>query len=334
MKYFSTIYKAIQLSCWSLTALLFVACTPITTRPKGTFTQELHARQIPISPVIDPDNMTLAGDYVVTCSSRCDTILSFFHREDLSFKGSKGIKGGGPEDYTMPWLYNGLDGNLYVRGFNQPNAVAQFAMPKNHPYQLQRIYKPDAELFCLNFGTVLDSLLIGYRQANNITLSVYDLANHQLLSNKTFEVNEENSMGSMQENKGIPAVTRKGTVAYAYKCQNRIDFFHIDEQYQLQEISTVEDAQNTNTQFNDPTGIKTYYVNIVGTENKFYALCRNGHPDGNNDVLEVYTAQGEPIVTYQFDNVAPLLYCIDEKKRLLYGYRYDMPDTFLIYSLP
>ena len=44
--------------------------------------------------------------------------------------------------------------------------------------------------------------------------------------------------------------------------------------------------------------------------------------------------QGEPIVTYQFDDVAPLLYCIDEKKRLLYGYRYDMPDTFLIYSLP
>ena len=333
MKHLHSIYKTMQLSCWSLIALFFVACTSKATRPKGTVIQQLQARQIPISPVIDPDNMALAGDYLVTCSSRCDTILSFFQRKDLSFICNEGIKGGGPEDYTMPWLYNGLDGNLYVRGFNQPNAVAQFAMHEAHPYQLQKVYQPDEALFCLNFGTVLDSLLIGYRQTNVITLSVYDLAHQQLLSHKTFEVDDENPMGSMQENKGIPAATREGTVAYAYKCKNRIDFFRLDKQNELQDICTIEDSQNTNTQFTHSAEMKTYYVNIVGTKDKFYALCRNGHPDGNSDVLEVYTAQGEPIVTYQFD-IAPLLYCIDEEQGLLYGYRYDMPDTFLVYSLP
>lgn len=333
MKHLHSIYKTMQLSCWSLIALFFVACTSKAIRPKGTVIQQLQARQIPISPVIDPDNMALAGDYLVTCSSRCDTILSFFQRKDLSFICSKGIKGGGPEDYTQPWLYNSLDGNLYMRGFNQPNAVAQFAMPESCPYQLQQLYKPDEALFCLNFGTILDSLLIGYRQANEITLSVYDLANHQLLSHKTFEVDEGNPVGSMQENKGIPAATREGTVAYAYKCKNRIDFFRLDERHELQEICTVEDPQNTNTQFSHPAEIKTYYTNIVGTKDKFYALCRNGHPDGNSDVLEVYTSQGEPIVTYQFD-IAPLLYCIDEEQGLLYGYRYDIPDTFLVYFLP
>lgn len=333
MKHLHSIYETMQLSCWSLIALFFVACTSKATRPKGTVIQELQTRQIPISPVIDPDNMALAGDYLVTCSSRCDTVLSFFQRKELSYGGSIGTKGGGPEDYTMPWLYNGLDGNLYMRGFNKPNAVAQFAMPKGRPYQLLQVYKPDEALFCLNFGTVIDNLLIGYRQDNEIRLSVYDLDNHQLLSHKTFEVEEDNPIGSMQGNKGIPAATREGTVAYAYKCKNRIDFFQLDEDYQLKEICSVEDQQNTNTHFTHPAEMKTYYVNIVGTKDKYYALCRNGHPDGNGDVLEVYTSQGEPIVTYQFD-IAPLLYCIDEEQGLIYGYRYDMPDTFLVYSLP
>ena len=107
-----------RLYCLGIIALLFSACSSKqTVREKGTQERKLFATQIPIAPVIDPENMVLAGDYLVTCSSRCDTILTFFKQGSLEYQGGKGIIGGGPNDYIMPWLYNGLDGNLYVRGF-------------------------------------------------------------------------------------------------------------------------------------------------------------------------------------------------------------------------
>lgn len=90
------------------TFLLLCSCvskeTPI--HEKGKRKKALTAEQIPIQPLIDPDQMVVCGDYLVTCSSRCDTLFSFFLCDSLKFSFGKGSKGEGPEDFTSPWLYN------------------------------------------------------------------------------------------------------------------------------------------------------------------------------------------------------------------------------------
>ena len=321
-----------RLYCLGIIALLFSACSSKqTVREKETQERKLFATQIPIAPVIDPENMVLAGDYLVTCSSRCDTILTFFKQGSLEYQGGKGIIGGGPNDYIMPWLYNGLDENLYVRGFGGPNIIGKFSM-QGDVYKLIKEYKPAPDLFCTNFGTVIQGeRLVGYKQAPSPSILVYSMSDNKMEAKREFASDkDENQESYYQENRGIPAASGQNTVAYAYRFKNRIDFFSLDERNRLKDIQTVEGELRVPDETNRHTQPEQYYINVIATRDKYYALFRKG--DKKQDVLEVYTATGEPIVTYTFD-IAPLLYCVDEDKGLLYGYRYDMPDTFLLYQL-
>lgn len=316
------------------TFLLLCSCvskeTPI--HEKGKQKKALTAEQIPIQPLIDPDQMVMCGDYLVTCSSRCDTLLSFFLCDSLKFSFGKGSKGEGPEDFTSPWLYNSFDQHLYVRGYSKANVTVAFGIADKDYTPVKRYLQTNA-LLGLNFGTVLSNdILVGYKHDADIAIWIYDLARDTLLQRTTLELNEHIKEDFYQENRGMTAATAQGTIAYAYRYKNQIDIFRLNEEGKtLQIIQRIGDKQNTNTSFVNNQTLKPYYTNITSTKDKFYALCQNGNANSQWE-LEVYSSEGEPVITYTFD-IAPVLLCIDEKNHYIYGYRYDMPDTFLRYKL-
>lgn len=315
--------------------IILTACTQ-----KGPILQEkpqaqhcLKAEQIAITPLVDPDHLTLVGDYVVTCSSHCDTLLSFFRCSDLQYMHGTGRKGSGPHDFTMPWLFNSYDNKLYVRGYGSTNTIGEFSVTEEN-CNLVRQYTSQSELLCVNFGTVTDAQqLIAYRQDAEISILTYDLAEGTLLNQHKMKLNRDITEDFYQENRGITAAGKEGVVAYAYRFKNRIDFFKQDEKGELKLICAVGDPTNTNAKkdFRNYSELKNYYVNLTATANHFYALCRNGNEKTDELTLEVYNAQGKPVAAYRFDT-APILFCVDEKNGYIYGYRYDLPDTFLRYD--
>lgn len=317
-----------------LLCLLLCSCTPkkFPIHEKGKQKKLLTAELIPIQPLIDPDQMIVCGDYLVTCSSRCDTILSFFLCDSLKFAFGKGSKGEGPEDFTMSWLYNSFDQHLYIRGFSKANITAAFDIADNKFFPINRYQQTNA-LLGINFGTVLpNNILVGYKHDADIAIWAYDLVRDTLLQRMTLELNEKIEEDFYQENRGMTAATAQGTIAYAYRYKNQIDFLRLSEDgQQLQIIKKIGNQQNTNITFTNNHEIKPYYANLISTKDKFYALCQNGN-ETTQWQLEIYSYDGEPIITYTFD-IAPLLLCADEKNNCIYGYRYDKPDFFLRYQL-
>ena len=136
----------------------------------------------------------------------------------------------------MPWLYNSFDQHLYIRGFSKANITAAFDIADNKFFPINRYQQTNA-LLGINFGTVLpNNILVGYKHDADIAIWAYDLVRDTLLQRMTLELNEKIEEDFYQENRGMTAATAQGTIAYAYRYKNQIDFLRLSEDGQQLQI--------------------------------------------------------------------------------------------------
>ena len=79
------------------------------------------------------------------------------------------------------------------------------------------------------------------------------------------------------------------------------------------------------------------YVNLYAGTNYFYLLHRGqtlaDYINNNlNDRLEVYSGDGQLQNEYSFE-IPPIIFVVDEKRNILYGYNGMYKDVLLVYKL-
>lgn len=89
---------------------------------------------------------------------------------------------------------------------------------------------------------------MGYKHDADIAIWAYDLVRDTLLQRMTLELNKKIEEDFYQENRGMTAATAQGTIAYAYRYKNQIDFLKLSEDGQ--QLQIIKNRRSTKHEHN------------------------------------------------------------------------------------
>lgn len=129
-------------------------------------------------------------------------------------------------------------------------------------------------------------------------------------------------------------VANQTSIVYAYKFKKQIDIYDLETLRLKKRIIDRYDYVNPDMESDDNV---YHYTNVVAGKKYLYVLYQGRSSKNkpvNNDFIEVYDYDGNPITKYVFDNISPYLFSIDEINHVLYGFSYDYEDYLLKCYLP
>ena len=290
--------------------------------------KHLTAEKIPLKEIVYPEEVILAdGHFVVSCS-QTDSLLYFYTVPDLQFAGSGGRIGGGPDEFTYaPGFCGNRENRLILYGGFGPGNLRDANLDSRAGVTLGKWYKlghPEI----MNKPYIKGDTILIYSTLFNI--KKYDLAHKRLLGEVYLrEPGSENS--TFNPDMGYLAANDTSAV-YVYNYKNRIDLFDC-ETLKLKK-SIIGPGQVKNGRL-DSRHTNYYYVNVVATRSRFYAVkeAKNKSPENKHKyTLQVFDNHGNPVVEYAFD-IPPGTFTVDELRGYIYSFNGNYQDYLLRYKL-
>lgn len=309
---------------------------PISKRLKGEF---LILDTTPSC----PNKITLIDTLVILKNMKwsCDNAYFYvYHRDDLSFLGSFGNEGRGPEEFTNPklsgqaelndkmigiWIYNPVDRELRLINIGE-------SCRQSNTKTVQTITAPSDAGAPLSIFHLKNNELVGtsisrngrlfYQRGDKNTIEWVQYA--PSVKRAPFDPDQLHNLYS-----NTTRIKPDGTrIVAALQLFKRIDIF--DSKTNLLLTIAFEDSPEdpeffTNSENPVPDDLMIYYTDLYLTDNYIYALNSNvtqkiASAEINNDLSEihVFSWEGAPTALYKLDRFIGS-FVVDEKNQAILG---------------
>jgi hypothetical protein len=293
--------------------------------------EHLCADTVYLQNVFDPRFVTLTNGILTLTSYQSSPMLHFYETPSLKYLYSTGIKGGGPYDFQIfPMIcQNTGSDTLYIWGYT-PMTIKSFSVHKNS-LSLVKSYKlNDYESFN-NQHVIRDSIFL-YSTSEDISIKKYDLEANVGIGELSFKT-DAHGQPLFSEDYGL-FTANDSVIVYAYQYKKQIDIYDINS---LQLKIRITGKYKYEPPVFDYTRNVLYYTGIVAGNKYFYVMYRGINSKNvplNNDIIEVFDYDGNPVVKYIFDDITPQIFTVDEINHYIYGYSYNSQDYLLRYAIP
>lgn len=308
------------------------SCNNKETSTKSNFPakKELKAIKHLTSEIFSPEFMTITGNILSISSSLSDSMLYHYSLPEIKLIQNTGIKGGAEDEFSAFPMFcsTPADDALYIWGY-KPNSIKKFVVNDQNNLEYVESFIIDYESFN-NMNIIRDSLLI-YYLIDNLEIKKINLHKNTLIDNVKLK-KDDHRESYFYSNRGTIAAN-DSFIVHAYLFKNRIDIYDVE----TLELKTVigNKNQNPNITVRDFDNLRYEYFNVIAGKDLFYAVYAGRRDDDtskNKNRIEVYDYQGNPIIEYEFD-IHPVLFVVDEKNQMLYGFNSEHQDYFLSYEM-
>lgn len=311
--------------------IFFISCQYSSkTEKKNLLSQKLIAQEVEFNETFDILDMAIINDYLIVMSYNSDTLIHIYSLPDMNLVSKMGLKGDSPSDMAFPLLFKGSENNAFIGGFNGGKDIKEYNITNDHVSVINTFSISTREP--LNDAYIVNDSTLIYNSIFDLKLKKINLKDHSVFDICQFH-QDDHQESFFYSNKGKMGIN-KSSIVYAYFYKDQIDFMDLDGKLINRII-----GKNVTPSISMDKFDKNYisYVNLYAGTKSFYLLHRGQtHADYENnnskDELEVYDNKGEIVEKYTFE-VPPIIFAVDEKRNVLYGYSGMYKDMLLVYKM-
>lgn len=299
---------------------------------------------------ISPQFMGICDTLLFIINNKKENIVNVFNSTNLSFIGSFGNRGKGPNEYMSAqfygqytidnkginvWIMDGNSRKLHLINVEESLKTNNSTQPIKEKF-LTRNTGFERSVFYIN-----DSLIIGSSQSSNGHLYLYNPILDEIKWTKFYpelETENEETFGLLWLD--MNSLKPDGSkIACAFYSFNRIDIYSTDGKF---EFSVTYNPDNLpeiipKEELVDSDQNKVFYLDVYSTNNYIYALYCNSTSDNlyNSDFkseIHVFNWNGDPVSIYRSD-IAFDRIVVDEKNKIIIGGHYITDGDITVFNL-
>jgi len=315
---------------------LFIACTShnLEFPREATITQEL----MPLQGITCPMQLEIKSPFlIVRNTNREDSLFHIYNLKNHELTSAFGMIGRGPNEFIAAWLLNTPFSDFLIYEIESANMVHQFGIKEDGTPVFKGAKQPNYVDGAVNAAFINDSLYVidGQWTPNLLLLTFSDE-----VPRKIRQYRDPNIIYNALDPNYGRVYANDSRIVFCYDYKKQIDFMDIDLnlmksvifKYDVPaNIAVGAEGRNTNHCYTYAHLGKYYlYASFRGATSKEY-----NDPSFRGTILEVFDLEGNPVIKYHLDGLAPNFFVVDEETFTLYGGRYDGEpvDHLLVYRL-
>ena len=315
------IYSVFVVSCSSV---------DIVFPREETITQEI----MPLQGITCPFRVEVRHPFLfVENRKRTDSLFHIYDLTNYELKNAFGIKGDGPDDFVLSWLYNTQLQDILIAD-NSKNMLFRYSIDEEGQAVFQDVKKPSYISGVIDAAFINDSLYVV--DAMYLAPCLYLLSLQDDLPRKSRQYRNpairdyyiDPNMGNVFAN--------ESRIAFCYGYRKQIDFMDTDLNL-IKSVKFKYDSPKNIQGLGDKIsyaygyfGKRYLYVLFFGT-----TWREQRETTFRNTFLEVFDLDGNPVIRYRLDGIGPAYFAVDEETFTLYGAGEDgyPEDCLLVYKL-
>lgn len=305
--------------------LLLLACST-ESKDKLLFerTIDVEANTVPLTEILSPDFLTIAGGYLYLSSSKTKEMLYAYRLPELSFAWSGGRKGQGSGEFqNFPMFCESDADALYVWGQNVLSIARYDVETDGSLRQTGTLRLPTYESFN-QMHLIGDSLFVYNAFPDAMNIQYIDLTNGEKL--EAIPTGKPVKDTFLNPDRGWMA-TNGTTLLYAYLYKNQVDVYD----FATRRLRTRLVGDYPHITPSRGADNREFYIGVYAGKHFFYALRRGEH--NAESWLDIFTGDGTPYLRCRL--ARPIhLFTVDEAHNLLIGYNYEKEELLLTFELP
>ena len=329
-----TFYSILILFCGILTACS--SKSDIKFPREATILQEL----MPLQGITCPAQLEIKSPFLIVHNTkRDDSLFHIYNLRTHELTSAFGVRGRGPNEFIATCLFNTPFSDFLIYEIESADMVHRFGINEDGTPIFMGAKQPNYINGALNAAFINDSLYVLDDHMISPNIQLLTLNDEMPRKSRQYRILsiinpwEDPNLGSIYANDS------RVVICYQYKKQ--IDFLDIDLNLKKSvrfkydvpaNIAVGPESRNTNICYSKSYLGKRY----------LYALFRGAtwdqilrNPSFRGTILEVFDLDGNPIIKYHLDGLAPNFFVVDEDTFTLYGSRQDgePEDHLLVYKL-
>jgi len=330
------IYNYIVFFC----CFFFASCTS-SYSPDFPREEILSPELMPLQGVTIPNGLEVKHPFLIVENyKRTDSIFHIYDLNNYVLKSAFGVKGRGPNEWLSPWLVRTqLSDILIERGDDvacrlsiDPDGAPIFVSAERSNY-IEGI---------ANAAFINDSLYVLDTYGSFISPGyVHLLTLKDELPRKSWKYGDPSIIYRHIDPDFGEVFANASRIVFNYNFKKQIDFMDIEFNL-IKRVRFRYTPPVAITEQNQAEVKKSYTSGYLG-KRYFYTLFQGTSwteylydYSFRGSILEVFDLDGNPVIKYRFDGVAPDSFVIDEETFTLYGFKYygGIPeDHLLVYQL-
>jgi hypothetical protein len=293
----------------------------------------LAPKLMPLRGITNPFRLEIKHPFLIFENiKRTDSLYHIYDLNTHEFKSAFGIKGEGPEDFSIPWLYQTQNSDILIGDIGK-NMLYRFRINEEGYIRLKDINRHNY----INAAFINDSLYVA--DAMFDAPSLYLLSIQDDLPIKSWRYRNPDIRNYYEDPDKGDIYANSSRIILCYNYKKQIDFMDtglnliesVKFEFTAPPIINPENLEDINTSYGSGyLGKRYFYALYFGTSSKEF-----GDISYNGAMLEVFDLDGNPIVCYYLNGLPPTSFVIDEDTFTLYGVRDDgePEDNILMYKL-
>ena len=316
---------------------LFIACTSYNLEfpREATIIQEL----MPLQGITCPEKLEIKSHFLIVLNSnREDSLFHIYNLKNHELTSAFGMIGRGPNEFIDTWLFNTPFSDFLVNDIQNEQVIYQFSINENGGTILKDKKLPNYILGAMNAAFINDSLYVldDYLLSHSLQLLTFS----DEMPRRSWQHRNPIILNPFIDPNHGKVYANNTRIVYCCEYKKQIDFFDIELNI-LKSIKFNYNAPERITEGEEHINSSRSYTSSYLGNRYLYASFRGATSKEYNDpffrgtILEVFDLDGNPIVKYHLDGLAPNFFVVDEETFILYGGRYDGEpvDHLLVYKL-
>jgi len=317
-----------------LCCILFATCT---RHPEFTRTETITQELMPLQGITYPFGLDVKHPFLIVENlKRIDSIFHIYDLNNYELKSTFGTIGQAPCEFVSPALVSTHFSDFFIEGGD--DKAYQFGINQEGIPIFKKIRQSNYVESVTNAAFINDSLYV--LDAMFISPGfIHLLSFEDKLPKKSWKYGDPSLLDRFIDPNLGKVYANDSRVVFAYNFKKQIDFMDIDFN-PINRVKFKYTYPSSITRQNLRETKQSYTSGYLG-KHYFYALFRGAIWDDYKEtsfcksVLEVFDLDGNPIIKYHLDGIAPTAFVVDEKTFTLYGRRDDNEpeDYLLVYRL-
>ncbi|MCL2561812.1 MAG: TolB-like 6-bladed beta-propeller domain-containing protein [Rikenellaceae bacterium] len=324
----------ILLSC----CVFFVAACG-SSDPEFPREEILTLELMPLQGITAPTSLEVKHPFLIleNSDSRRDSIFHIYDLNNYELKSVFGRRGRGPGEFIYPALLISQLPEVLIMDAQNDLRTYFFNIDENGQFVLKDTKQPAFD-GVPNIAIINDSLYVRDDMFRSPTLQVFSFSDKQ--PRRTWQYGDPVIIVPWMDPNYGNLYANKERIVFCYRYKKQIEFMDTNLNH-IKRVKFKHDSPGSITE-DCLEDIKISYSAGYMGKRYLYAMYRGvsggkygGDPDFRGSVLEVFDLDGNPVIRYRMDGIAPIHFVVDEETFTLYGihHNFEPEDHLLVYRL-
>jgi len=295
---------------------------------------------MPLQGVTDPFFFDIKHPFLILKNrdSRRDSIFHVYDLNNYDLKSVFGRMGRGPGEFIYPSLLASQLPDVVITDMQNDFLTYFFGIDEDGQLILKGTKQPTYIEGLSSAAIINDSLFVRDDMFRSPTLQMLSFSDER--PRRTWQYGNPSINNRWIDPDHGDVYANKERIVFCYQFKKQIDFLDTDLNH-IRRVRFKHDSPGVITEDNQSEIKRNYVAGYLG-KRYLYAMFRGASwdeylsdPDFRGSVLEVFDLDGNPVIRYHFDGLAPSHFVVDEETFTLYGFHQNFgpEDHLLVYRL-